>query len=387
MTASAPPRPRAVRVVPSMGSTAMSVSGGVPSPMRSPLKSIGALSFSPSPMTTIAVHRHRGQDHAHGLDRGAVGASLSPGPSSGWPPWPRPRSCGPSPWRGCGQGPEAGPWSTTALTLVGRRRSGEGRVGAPPAAILEGSRGSQIVVGPSGPLAGHGRRGGGQELGPQAHGRLPARRGRTVLPNVPAIDDVDSMADVLRAWGPGRTARQRGRGRDHPAGGGPAPGGPLRAGRADAGLGRRAGAPAGPLRRGPGAPARRRRLRRPADRLPPQRPGRHGRPLRVSHGEVRGHGARGRLVGTRVVLEYPSHTATDNLLMAAVLAKGTTVIENTAKEPEVTDLAAMLCDMGAVVRGPGPRASRSRGSTSCGPPGTPSCPTGSWPPHTWPRSG
>src|SRR5208283_1307482 len=72
-----------------------------------------------------------------------------------------------------------------------------------------------------------------------------------------------------------------------------------------------------------------------------------------SHGEVRGYVPDGRLVGTRVVLEYPSHTATDNLLMAAALAKGTTVIENAAKEPEVTDLAAMLCDMGAVVRGAG----------------------------------
>ena len=72
-----------------------------------------------------------------------------------------------------------------------------------------------------------------------------------------------------------------------------------------------------------------------------------------SHGEVRGTVPSGRLVGTRVVLEYPSHTATDNLLMAAVLAKGTTVIENAAKEPEVVDLAAMLCDMGAVVRGAG----------------------------------
>ena len=39
--------------------------------------------------------------------------------------------------------------------------------------------------------------------------------------------------------------------------------------------------------------------------------------------------------------------------MAAVLAKGTTVIENAAKEPEVADLASMLRDMGAVVRGAG----------------------------------
>jgi UDP-N-acetylglucosamine 1-carboxyvinyltransferase len=72
-----------------------------------------------------------------------------------------------------------------------------------------------------------------------------------------------------------------------------------------------------------------------------------------SRGEVRGQVEEGRLIGTRVVLEYPSHTATDNLLMAAVLAKGTTVIENAAKEPEVTDLADLLCTMGAVVRGAG----------------------------------
>jgi hypothetical protein len=52
ITARAPPRPKAVDVVPSIGSTAMSALGGVPSPMRSPLKSIGASSFSPSPMTT-----------------------------------------------------------------------------------------------------------------------------------------------------------------------------------------------------------------------------------------------------------------------------------------------------------------------------------------------
>ena len=61
-----------------------------------------------------------------------------------------------------------------------------------------------------------------------------------------------------------------------------------------------------------------------------------------SHGEVRGSVA-GRPSGRDpVVLEYPSHTATDNLLMAGALAKGTTVIENAAKEPEVSDLAAML---------------------------------------------
>ena len=106
-----------------------------------------------------------------------------------------------------------------------------------------------------------------------------------------------------------------------------------------------------------------------------------------SHGEVRGTVPGGRLVGTRVVLEYPSHTATDNLLMAAVLAKGTTVIENAAKEPEVADLAAMLCDMGAVVRGAGTSRIEIEGvddAPAHAPRGR--RPTGWWPRRTWPRS-
>jgi UDP-N-acetylglucosamine 1-carboxyvinyltransferase len=76
------------------------------------------------------------------------------------------------------------------------------------------------------------------------------------------------------------------------------------------------------------------------------------------HGDARGRsgGGRpggGRLIGARVVLEYPSHTATDNLMMAAVTAKGTTVIENAAREPEIIDLAEFLNAMGAHVRGAG----------------------------------
>ncbi len=81
-----------------------------------------------------------------------------------------------------------------------------------------------------------------------------------------------------------------------------------------------------------------------------------GASFHASHGYVEGTldpEGPGRLVGTRIVLEYPSHTATDNLLMAAVLAKGTTVIENAAREPEVCDLVAFLTSMGAVVRGAG----------------------------------
>ncbi len=83
-----------------------------------------------------------------------------------------------------------------------------------------------------------------------------------------------------------------------------------------------------------------------------------GAAFESSHGYVEGTvestvAGRPRLVGTRVVLEYPSHTATDNVLMAAVLAKGTTVIENAAREPELCDLAAFLNAMGAKVRGAG----------------------------------
>jgi UDP-N-acetylglucosamine 1-carboxyvinyltransferase len=61
----------------------------------------------------------------------------------------------------------------------------------------------------------------------------------------------------------------------------------------------------------------------------------------------------GGLRGARHVLEFPSVGATENLLTAAVLAKGTTVIENAAREPEITELCALLNRMGAHVVGGG----------------------------------
>ena len=60
-----------------------------------------------------------------------------------------------------------------------------------------------------------------------------------------------------------------------------------------------------------------------------------------------------RLKGARIYLDTPTVTGTENLLMAAALAKGTTVIENAAMEPEVTDLANMLINMGARINGVG----------------------------------
>jgi UDP-N-acetylglucosamine 1-carboxyvinyltransferase len=60
-----------------------------------------------------------------------------------------------------------------------------------------------------------------------------------------------------------------------------------------------------------------------------------------------------KLEGTRITLEYPSVGATENTLMAAVLAEGTTVIDNAAREPEIWDLASFLNRMGARILGAG----------------------------------
>jgi UDP-N-acetylglucosamine 1-carboxyvinyltransferase len=61
----------------------------------------------------------------------------------------------------------------------------------------------------------------------------------------------------------------------------------------------------------------------------------------------------GRLQGAVVSLDFPSVGATENLLMAAVAAAGTTVIENAAREPEIQDLASFLTSMGASISGVG----------------------------------
>src|SRR6266513_1674176 len=59
------------------------------------------------------------------------------------------------------------------------------------------------------------------------------------------------------------------------------------------------------------------------------------------------------LCGTRIVLDFPSVGATENLLTAAVMAKGQTVLDNAAREPEISDLAAFLNGMGAQISGAG----------------------------------
>jgi UDP-N-acetylglucosamine 1-carboxyvinyltransferase len=72
----------------------------------------------------------------------------------------------------------------------------------------------------------------------------------------------------------------------------------------------------------------------------------------LSHGVLYGHAPNG-LVGTDVFLEFPSVGATENLMLAAVLARGTTTIGNAAREPELADLAEYLMKMGAKIDGAG----------------------------------
>jgi UDP-N-acetylglucosamine 1-carboxyvinyltransferase len=76
-----------------------------------------------------------------------------------------------------------------------------------------------------------------------------------------------------------------------------------------------------------------------------------GAEISIEHGFI--HARAKRLKGARIVTDMITVTGTENLLMAAVLAQGETVIENAAREPEVTDLAHMLVAMGAKIDGIG----------------------------------
>jgi UDP-N-acetylglucosamine 1-carboxyvinyltransferase len=86
-----------------------------------------------------------------------------------------------------------------------------------------------------------------------------------------------------------------------------------------------------------------------------------GATFSYEHGDINGRAEQ--LSGTEVFLEFPSVGATENLLMAAVLAEGTTVIENAAREPEIGDLANFLLKMGALIDGIGTSRLRIEGVT------------------------
>jgi UDP-N-acetylglucosamine 1-carboxyvinyltransferase len=79
---------------------------------------------------------------------------------------------------------------------------------------------------------------------------------------------------------------------------------------------------------------------------------RMGAEISGEHGYVIASAPSG-LHGATIWLDFPSVGATENLLMAAVLAKGITEIDNAAREPEIVDICAMLCQMGASISGVG----------------------------------
>lgn len=76
-----------------------------------------------------------------------------------------------------------------------------------------------------------------------------------------------------------------------------------------------------------------------------------GAEIKIDHGYIHAHAKR--LNGARIVMDLVTVTGTENLMMAATLANGTTVLENAAREPEVTNLADCLIAMGAKIYGAG----------------------------------
>jgi UDP-N-acetylglucosamine 1-carboxyvinyltransferase len=100
---------------------------------------------------------------------------------------------------------------------------------------------------------------------------------------------------------------------------------------------------------------------------------------------IYGHGCieavAGRLRGSRIYLDFPSVGATENILMAATLAKGSTVIENAAVEPEIVDLANFLNAMGARIKGAGTKVIKVEGVSRLNGQRIPLSRTGSRPVH------
>jgi UDP-N-acetylglucosamine 1-carboxyvinyltransferase len=216
----------------------------------------------------------------------------------------------------------------------------------------------RFVVSPNGPLSGTVRVGGAKNSVLKLMAACLLAEGRHVLSNVPRITDVDIMAELLAAmgvaarWGtvPGELVVETP---------------PVLVPEAPYRLVEKMRASVvvlGPLLARYG----RARVSMPGGDDFGHRPiDMHlhalealGASFTAAHGYVEGRvdtSVMGRpaLVGARVVLEYPSHTATDNLLMACVLAEGRSVIDNAAREPEVEDLGRQLIAMGARIEGLG----------------------------------
>src|SRR5687767_1781381 len=89
-----------------------------------------------------------------------------------------------------------------------------------------------------------------------------------------------------------------------------------------------------------------------------------GATIAIQHGYM--HATASRLRGARIVMDLVTVTGTENLMMAAALAEGETLLENAAREPEVVDLARCLIAMGAKIEGAGSDVIRIEGVRSLG---------------------
>src|SRR5438876_5226366 len=87
-----------------------------------------------------------------------------------------------------------------------------------------------------------------------------------------------------------------------------------------------------------------------------------GAEIVTAHGYIEARAPRGRLQGGHVKFEKITVTGTENILMAATLADGETVLENAAREPEITDLIGLLRKMGAKICGDGTATLRIEGA-------------------------
>ncbi|MGL4911458.1 MAG: UDP-N-acetylglucosamine 1-carboxyvinyltransferase [Romboutsia sp.] len=84
-----------------------------------------------------------------------------------------------------------------------------------------------------------------------------------------------------------------------------------------------------------------------------------GAKVEMDHGFV--EATTKKLTGAKLYLDFPSVGATENIMMAAALAEGTTIIENAAEEPEIVDLANFLNEMGANIKGAGTNTIKIKG--------------------------
>ncbi|WP_419846256.1 UDP-N-acetylglucosamine 1-carboxyvinyltransferase [Candidatus Poriferisocius sp.] len=207
----------------------------------------------------------------------------------------------------------------------------------------------RIEVRASGPLEGSVAIGGAKNSVLKLMAACLLAEGTYVIRNVPDIDDVTVMADVLRAMGVSVSRSGDALTIQRPAAINPeAPYSLTEQLRASTAV-------LGPLLAGIGHA----RVALPGgDDFGPRPIDMHiaaleaiGCRFEISGGDV--HATADNLVGSPVLLEFPSVGATENVMMAAVRAKGTTVIDNAAREPEIADLAGFLNRMGGQVTGAG----------------------------------